>query len=172
MGIELYAAVSEERLHSVLGTLHEFTGLSLRLLDNHGEILRYYGNRSTYCSLLQKNVFVQNECANLHFKAGQRALDLGEAYIFTCHADLNHIAFPLADQGRLLGIVIAGPFLMDTPDSTLIYRLMENKSLSPALALELYDQLAILPIMTPVRVQQLKNLMDHLLSPLLPRSWI
>lgn len=168
MGLELYAVVSKERLQSILETFHEFTGLSLRLLDDHGNILHYYGNRFTYCSLLQKHIFVQNECANLHFNAGLRALDLGEAYIFTCHADLNHIAFPFAHDGRLLGIVIAGPFLMDAPDSTLIHRLMESKSLSPTLALELYDQLTTLPIMTPARVQQLKKIMDHLLSPLLP----
>ena len=95
-------------------------------------------------------------------------MKLGEAYIFTCHADLNHIAFPLIHQEELLGVVVAGPFLMDAPDSTLVYRLMENHTLSPALSLKLYDRLSSLPIMSPAKVQQLKKLMDHLLSPLLP----
>ena len=165
---ELYAVISEEEIKSVLNTLYEFVGLSLRLIDGNGEILQYYGDRSSYCSLLQKHFFANNECDKLHFKAGQRAQKLGEAYIFTCHADLNHIAFPLIHQGELLGAVVARPFLMDTPDSTLVYRLMENHTLSPGLSLELYDRLTGLPIMPPAKVQQLKKLMDHLLSPLLP----
>lgn len=168
MQAELYAVISEEKVKSVLSTLYEFVGLSLRLIDGNGTILQYYGEKSTYCSLLQKNFFIHNECDELHFKAGQRAQKLGEAYIFTCHADLNHIAFPLIHQEDLLGIVVAGPFLMDTPDSTLVYRLMENHTLSPGLSLELYDRLSGLPIMPPAKVQQLKKMMDHLLSPLLP----
>ena len=165
---ELYAVIPEEKLNSVLSVLYEFVGVSLRLIDGKGTILQYYGERSTYCSLLQKHFFTHNECDSLHFKAGQRAQKLGEAYIFTCHADLNHIAFPLLQQGDLLGVVVAGPFLMDTPDSTLVYRLMDNHTLTPELSLKLYDRLAGLPIMPPAKVQQLKRLMDHLLSPLLP----
>lgn len=168
MQAELYAVISEEKIKSVLNTLYEFVGLSLRLINSDGVILQYHGEKSGYCSLLQKHFFTDNECNNLHFKAGQRAQKLGEAYIFTCHADLNHIAFPLIHQGELLGVVVAGPFLMDTPDSTLVYRLMDNHTLSPELSLKLYDRLSGLPIMLPAKVQQLKKLMDHLLSPLLP----
>lgn len=168
MQTELYAVVPEENLRSVLSTLYEFVELSLRLMDSNGKILQYYGKKASYCALLQKNFFTHNECDELHFKAGQRAQKLGEAYIFTCHADLNHIAFPLIYQEELLGVVVVGPFLMDEPDSTLVYRLMENHTLSPALSLNLYDCLSGLTIMTPTKVQQLKKLMDHLLSPLLP----
>lgn len=164
----LYSVVPEEKLKSVLATLHEFADLPLRLLDGTGQLLQYHGSRSTYCALLQEHIFVRHECAQIHFKAGQRAQELGEAYIFTCHADLNHIAFPLVYRGELLGIVIAGPFLMDTPDSTVVHRVMENSQLSPALALELYDRLAGLTVLPPAKVQTLKKLMDHLFSPLLP----
>ena len=93
---------------------------------------------------------------------------MGEAYIFTCHADLNHVAFPLVYQGELVGVVVAGPFLMEEPDSTLVCHLLENHALSPELSLELYDRLSVLPIMPPAKVQQFKKLMDYLLSPLLP----
>lgn len=164
----LYAFVPEERLKSVLETLQAFTELPLRLIDPAGNTLYHFGGNTAYCALLKTHLFKQNECDRIHMKAGQRASTLGEAYIFTCHADLNHIAFPLIHQGELLGSVIVGPFLMDEPDSTLVNRLMENHPLSPTLALELYDRLTSLPIMPPARVQQLKKLMDHLLSPLLP----
>ena len=53
MPFELYAVISEEKVKSVLTTLYEFVGLSLRLIDSNGEILQYYGDKSSYCSLLQ-----------------------------------------------------------------------------------------------------------------------
>ena len=165
---ELYALVPEERLKSVLETLQAFTELPLRLIDPAGNTLYHFGGSTAYCALLKTHLFKRNECDRIHMKAGQHASMLGEAYIFTCHAALNHIAFPLMDQGELLGSVIVGPFLMDDPDSTLVSELMERYPLSPTLSLELYDRLVELSILSPARVQILKKLMEHLLSPLLP----
>lgn len=168
----LYALVSEERLVGVLDTLHAFTGLPLRLIDPEGAVLHSFGKSGAYCSLLKSRLFRQGECDQIHKKAGQRASQLGEAYIFTCHAELNHIAFPLMDQGELLASVIVGPFLMDSPDSTLISALLEKYPLTPALSLELYDGLTELPVEPPPRVQLLKKLLEHLLSPLMPAERI
>ena len=75
-------------------------------------------------------------------KAGQRAQRIGQAYIFSCHGDLNHIAFPLTYRETLLGTVILGPFMMDEADSTLVSGLAEKYALSPVLSLELYDELS------------------------------
>lgn len=164
----LYALVPEERLTGVLDTLQAFTGLPIRLIDENGGVLRTFGSAVGYCELLKTNLFAQNDCDALLKKAGQRAQRIGEAYIFSCHADLNHIAYPLTHQGELLGSVVVGPFLMDTPDSTLVTGLMKNYTLSPSLSLELYDRLSELQILPPSRVSLLKKMMDHLLSPLLP----
>ena len=155
MQTELYAVVPEENLRSVLSTLYEFVELSLRLMDSNGKILQYYGKKASYCALLQKNFFTHNECDELHFKAGQRAQKLGEAYIFTCHADLNHIAFPLIYQEELLGVVVVGPFLMDEPDSTVVGAMAENHEIPPVLCLELYDELSGLQVIEPAKVKHL-----------------
>ena len=101
-------------------------------------------------------------------KAGKTAQQLGEAYIFACQANLNHIAFPLINSGELLGSVIIGPFLMDQPDSTLVSDLAERYSLPATLSLELYDELKGLAVLSTSKVNQLKTLIDHVLSPLLP----
>lgn len=166
--IALYEFVQQERLLSVLDTLQGFTGLPIRLIDRDGTVLKIFGNAVGYCELLRTNLFAQNDCDLLLKKAGQRAQKLGEAYIFSCHADLNHIAYPLTHNGELLASVVVGPFLMDAPDSTLISGLMKNYTLSPTLSLELYDRLSELQVLFPARVSLLKKMMDHLLSPLLP----
>lgn len=168
MAVSLYTLVSEERLHDVLETLYAFTGLPIQLMDEGGELLQTFGEATRYCALLKTHIFTNGECRQLHLKAGQRAQALGEAYVFCCHANLNHIAFPLQSQGELLGSIIVGPFVMDTPDSTLVSGVAEEHRLSPVLSLELYDELRGLQVIKPARVHQLSRLMDHLLTPLLP----
>lgn len=164
----IYSLIPEERLKDVLKTLQAFTGIPLQLIDNDGTVLQSYGSETNYCRLLKKRIFKEKECLALHMKAGQRAQEIGEAYIFSCHANLNHIAFPLMNRDQLLGSVIIGPFLMDAPDSTLISGLAEKYRLAPTLALELYDELPGLQVISTARAGQLKKLVDHLLSPLIP----
>ena len=164
----IYALVSEERLHDVLETLHSFTELPIQLINEDGQLLQSFGVSTRYCALLKKYIFTKGECFQLHLKAGQRAQSLGEPYIFSCHANLNHIAFPLQSQGELLGSIIIGPFVMDVPDSTLVSGMAESFHISPSLSLELYDELRGLQVIPPARVNQLSRLIDHLLKPLLP----
>lgn len=156
------------RLQEVLKNLQAFTGISIQLISRDGSLLLAYGEPNSYCGILKKNVFAAGECAALHMKAGQRAQKLGQAYIFSCHAELNHIAFPMTDQDTLLGTVILGPFMMDEADSTLVTGLAEKHRLSPALSLELYDELVGIPVIAPDKAGQLQKLVDHLLSPLIP----
>lgn len=168
MAYSIFSFVPEDRVADVLGNLQTFTGLAIQLIDNSGTLLMSFGQSTAYCNVLKKKVFQKGECFLLHMKAGQRAQTLGEAYIFSCHANLNHIAFPLINQKELLGSVIIGPFLMDAPDSTLVSDLAERKNLGPTLSLELYDELGSLAVLSPAKVNQLKKLVDHLLSPLMP----
>ena len=144
------------------------TGLAIQLIDSKGSMIMSFGQSTSYCAILKKKVFDKSECFRLHMKAGKTAQVLGEAYIFACQANLNHIAFPLINSGELLGSVIIGPFLMDQPDSTLVSDLAERYHLPATLSLELYDELKTLVILSPTKVNQLKTLIDHVLSPLLP----
>lgn len=168
MAAELFSRVPSQRLKAVLENLHAFTALPIRLIDNQGVQLMTFGESPRYCRLLQHNLFPEKGCLAVCLQVGQRAKKLGEPYIFSCHADLNHIAYPLLHQGELLGYIIVGPFLMDRPDSTLITNLTDKHKLTPILSLELYDELHGMQVIPPARVNQLSTLMDHLLSPLMP----
>ncbi|MGN0563777.1 MAG: PocR ligand-binding domain-containing protein [Candidatus Heritagella sp.] len=168
MAARIFSFVPENRVADVLENLQAFTGLAIQLIDSSGSLLMSFGQSTGYCTILKKKVFQKNECFLLHMKAGQRAQVLGESYIFSCHANLNHIAFPLINQEELLGSVIIGPFLMDKPDSTLVSDLAEQRNLGPVMSLELYDELDSLAVFPPAKVNQLKKLVDHLLSPLMP----
>lgn len=168
MHAELFSRVPRERIKVVLEDLHAYTGLPIYLIGTQGEMLMQFGESPRYCRLLQRNLFPDQGCRALCPQTGHRAKELGESYIFSCHANLNHIAFPLMHQQELLGCIITGPFLMDKPDSTLISDLTEKHRLTPMLSLELYDELPGLQVIPPARVNQLSKLLDHLLSPLMP----
>ena len=168
MPASIFSFVPEDRVKEVLGNLQSFTNLAIQLIDGSGQLLMSFGQSTAYCAILKQQVFDKETCFALHRNAGRHAQVLGEAYICACHANLNHIAFPLILEEELLGSVIIGPFLMDSPDSTLVSDLAERKQLSPGLALELYDELGSLTVLPPGKVNQLKKLVDHLLSPLLP----
>lgn len=168
MATELFSWVHRERLKAVLENLHAFTQLPIHLIDQRGETLMTFGESPRYCRLLQRNLFPGSGCLAVCLQVGQQAKKLGQPYIFSCHADLNHIAFPLLHQEELLGCIIVGPFLMDKPDSTLIANLTEKHNLTPMLSLELYDELPGLQVIEPARVNQLSLLLEHLLSPLMP----
>lgn len=168
MAASIFSFIPESRFRDVLGNLQALTGLTIQLTDGNGELLLSFGSAAGYCKTLKKHVFDDTLCSTALLKAGRHAQALGEAYIYSCHANLNHIAFPLIHQHQLLAVVNVGPFLMDTPDSTLVSDLAEAKQLTPTLSLELYDELNALTVLSPARVSQLKKLIDHLLSPLLP----
>lgn len=167
MSTSIFSCIPEAHLCDILQTLQAFTNLPIQLLDESGSPIRTFGKTTGYCALLKENIFSKGSCAKLHAKAGQRAHELGEAYIFACHANLNHIAYPLVNQGDLLGSVIIGPFLMDTPDSTLVTAIAEQYQITPACCLELYDELTTLVIISPPSVQLLKKMIEFMLSPLI-----
>ena len=134
MSAAIDALIPRGKLNELLSVLSDCLELPVQLLDEKGAQLEQYGCETGYCALLKRDVFRAGECAAIHLKAGQHAQVLGESYIFSCHANLNHIAFPLLSHGALLGSIIVGPFLMDEPDSTLITDLAEHYALSPTLS--------------------------------------
>lgn len=164
----IYTLINKEHLYDVLETLYAFIQLPIQLIDENGRLLEQFGKAISYCELLNKRVFADNECFNLHLKAGARAQALGGTYIFSCHANLNLIAYPLQSRGKLLACIIIGPFLMGAPDSTLMQGLAEKYTIPSSLLLDLYDEFRELQILEPSRVNQLSRLVYHLLSPLLP----
>lgn len=167
MAFGIFELVPEEHISDVLETLHKCTALPLQLTGTDGVPLLSFGETARYCTLLQNNIFAPSACAELRRKAGERARELGEAYIFSCHAQLNHIAFPLLNGSELLGSIRIGPFLLDQPDSTLVTDVIAQRQVSPGLALELYESLPELKVISPERATNLSRLVGHLLSPLL-----
>ncbi len=163
----LYAFISKEAISQRLDALVDCLGLPACLMDAQGTLLESHGESAAYCTLLKEKACCGEQCTKTHVKAGKIAYALGESYIFSCHAELNHIAFSLVNRRQLLGTIIIGPFLMDAPDSTLLSSLADQHCLAPSVCLDLYDELQKLPVIPPVRVHSISRLMEFLFAPLL-----
>lgn len=164
----IFTLIPEEKLSDILSTLHALLKIPIHLIDADGGNLLQLGTPTAYCKKLQKEALDTSICREVCINAGKRAQTLGEAYVFSCHADLNLIAFPLLCRDQLLGTIILGPFLMDAPDSTLISGLADRYALTPRCVLDLYDELSGLPVLSPANVNHLRKLTEYLLAPLLP----
>ena len=150
----LFELVPRDHLADILGHIHNYTGLPLRLINPEGHDLLCFGVPMECCCLLGEEA----ACQALHRKSGEQAMALGEGYIFSCGAGLNHIAYPLTDIETLLGTVLLGPFLMEAvfPDD------------EPVRSPDAYAALQALQVLEPKRVTSLSRMMDYMFQSILP----
>ena len=166
----LYNIVEKEKLNEMLSAFEACLGLPIRLIDEHGDVLNFFGATTHYCHIFQHAVEGSDICAQLHASASRHAVALGETYIFACHANLNHMVFPLLHHGQFLGSILVGPFLMDKPDALLISDLAKHHQLTPETMLELYEEAGSVPVIEPSRVTQISRLLYYLFLNLIPDS--
>lgn len=166
----LYTLVPEQTIRSMDETFNACIDLPIQIINEVGEILVSVGDTPTFCRLFQKHLPVSETCEKLHISASKKAVSLGEPYIFACHADLNHIVYPLISKQSFLGSILVGPFLMDAPDSILISDISKRYRIPMDDALELYDEAGALPLITPARVNHISHLLFYLFSNLITES--
>ena len=166
----LYTVVKKNQLEEILLTFNQCMNIPIQVLDEAGNILLAVGEITSYCSLFKKQLPPNDSCAKLHANASKKAILLGEPYIFSCHANLNHIVFPLINQNVLFGSILAGPFLMDEPDSTLIEDVSKRYPFTTSELLELYDESKALQIVSPAKVTYLSKLLYYMFSDLVSDS--
>ncbi len=163
----LYSIVEEKQLDEMLEAFEACVGLQIQIIDQHGAILKSYGTSSHYCALFRKFLPPGESCEQLHTNASMRALDMGESYIFSCHSNLNHIVFPISNHGRFLGSILAGPFLMEPPDTLMITDVGKRYSLPPDILLELYAEASHIKVVPPPTVTQISKLLYFMFSNLI-----
>lgn len=166
----LYTIVDKMQLSEMLDTFNHCMNIPIQVLDNEGHILLSSGEATSFCSLFKKKLSSNDSCAKVHADAGNKSILLGEPYIFACHANLNHIVFPLMNQNALFGSILAGPFLMDEADSTLIEYISKRYSFSTSELLELYDESKFLQVISPAKVTYLSKMIYYMFSGLISDS--
>lgn len=163
----LYSIFPEKTLRSMLLTFYHCIDLPIQIIDEHGQILLSEGACPGFCTRFQKHLPSYESCEKHHISASKKAITFGGSYIFSCHAQLNHIVYPLISKQTFLGSILVGPFLMDNPDSILISDITKRYHLSTVDALELYEEADSLPVIPPARVNYISMLLFYLFSNLI-----
>lgn len=167
----LYTIIQKEQISDMLSTFFSCVELPIQLIDDKGQILQSRGDVTSFCNLFHNFLPPDEQCSLLHIDAAQRAMELGETYIFSCHANLSHIVFPLINKNTLFGSILVGPFLMEEPDSLLISELSEHYSIPTESLLELYEESHTLPVVPPAKVTQISRLLYYMFSNLISDSY-
>ena len=166
----LYTIIPEQTLRSMAENFYACIGLPIQIINEEGNFLVSVGDTPSFCHLFQKHLPASETCEKLHASASKKAVSLGEPYIFACHADLNHIVFPLINKQTFLGSILVGPFLMDDPDSILISDVAKRYHIPMDDALDLYDETRELPVIEPAHVNHISHLLFYLFSSLIADS--
>lgn len=159
----IYALVNRQQITEILESFYICTNLPVGLLDKEGARLEYCGDDCNYCNILRRYL-PEKACESMYIREGELAANLGESYIFTCNGNLNHILFPLVFKDEVIGSILAGPFLLDTPDSTLIQDLVRKHNISTSSMFDMYDELFKIRIMTPKHITHAARLLYYLCS--------
>lgn len=158
----IYTVIPKDQLKELLEAFYTCIELPIQVIDSQGTILENYGDSTHFCTLFKKFLPASDSCEKLHINASKRAVNLGESYIFSCHANLNHIIFPLINSGNFWGSIIVGPFLMDEPDSLLIQDIDKRYHIPTKTLIELYEEAGHIKVIAPNKVTQISRLLFYL----------
>jgi len=160
----IYTIIEEKHLNDLLETFYKCIHLPVQILDENGEILTSFGSTHNYCQIFKRFLPQNESCRKIHSDASKLAMNLGETYIFSCHSNLYHIVFPLANQTTLLGSILAGPFLMDSPDSLLLSELAKKYNIPDEKIVEMSDEAQSLPVLEPSMVTYISRMLYYMCS--------
>nr|MCR5715549.1 PocR ligand-binding domain-containing protein [Lachnospiraceae bacterium] len=160
----------KQQLVGILEAFSECTGLQSQVIDETGALLLATGSSCAFCRSFSRFRPSDDSCEKEHLKAALRSVDLGESYIFACHAGLNHITFPFIYKEAFLGAVLVGPFLMEKPDSLLLSDISKRYHIPLEKTLDLYDDSAAIPCLVPSKVTHISRLLTYSFNGLLQDS--
>lgn len=166
----LYNTIKKEDLRELLEFFEGCIHLPIQLLDEKGQILQSQGAPQDFCQKLNRCLPKTNNCETMHNNAAKQALSLGEAYIFSCPSNLNHIVFPLEIKNIYMGCVLVGPFLLEEADSSFLLDLEKSFELPTRVLFQLSDDLQKVPVISPKEATYISKLLFRLFENLLMDS--
>ncbi len=101
-----------------MATFSNTTGLPLKLLDSKGKELwssEVYKRSALFCHMLHAHGNGARKCQTAYKKAGGESVRWGEAIIGQCCHFIMQITAPVMHDGKMVGYLVASPFLLIDP---------------------------------------------------------
>jgi ligand-binding sensor protein len=121
--IKLRDVIDVGEMKKILNSFVLATGLGAVCVDAQGELAIVPDEHEGYCQFckeIRRDHDGRRRCNDSMNKAGKLAAQLGEPYIYRCHAGLVELAAPILFKDLYLGSISCGPVLMwDWDDSAI-----------------------------------------------------
>ena len=153
-----------DTLMGQLSFYHNATDISLQVLDEEGNIMESFGKSFSYCEIIREACGKKAFCSHIHCDGCKQAADLAEGYVFLCPAGLVHFAVPVLIHKQHSYSILAGPVALEYPDISVIDNIIQTYGCSLNYRNKLYTALNAIPIVEPVRMQYLNQLLYALVD--------
>ena len=98
-----------ENINEILKSFYEISGFRVSIHDiDHNEIYAYPKKNSKFCSVLQVNKDISNQCKLSDVKAFEIVEKSGKPYYYTCNCGLIEAVSPIYNYGVLTGFLMIG----------------------------------------------------------------
>ena len=141
------------------------TGINISILDQEGQTLRTIGEPCEFCRLIRQEPELCRTCRKAHRESGYFSNELGDSYIFCCHAGLVLISLGLLRKGKHMGCILAGPLLLEYPDNDLLDQLIETCGLPSGCRSLYFEAIKAIPLVPPEQTYYLGQLLANLVYP-------
>lgn len=162
----IYSIMSSEELTDFSYCLYTCLGVPVRILNEDGECVCGQGSTTSYCLCFKKILSLysnaEDSCSILHAQAAKQSMQLKKPFLFSCHADLLHLIFPLIKEGQPCGSILIGPFLMKEADIEMIAGVSRRYALSAEDALILFRQTDSIRILSAKEAEQIGKLLAYI----------
>lgn len=163
----IYSVMSPEQLTDFSYCLYTCLDIPVRILNESGECICGQGSTASYClrfkKLLSLYSAAEDSCSVLHRQAAKQSMQMKEPFIFSCHANLSHLIFPLVKEETPCGSVLVGPFLMEEPNIEIVTEVTKRYALSAEDALTLYQQANSVKVLSVKQAEQICRLLSYTL---------
>ncbi|MGE5528528.1 MAG: PocR ligand-binding domain-containing protein [Patescibacteria group bacterium] len=110
---DISAAIDHNTMSRLARSFSVATGLGVNVLTQSGTLVPLAGTGlHPFCRLVQGKALGLSRCVASLAKGGELAAQLGEPYIFRCHAGVIEWSAPVVVHGEFLGSFSCGPVLM------------------------------------------------------------
>lgn len=148
-------------LERVLRSFSEVTGLRAHIVDGKGELRMSTPGMGwpQYCEIVRSTKTGRTKCSGCYLRAGAQAFQVGEPYIFRCHAGLILWAAAMTHNARHVATIICGQVLMWEPEEFFWVEVGKmTRGLGVSLA-RLVEAARKLPVVSPRKVQAAADLL-------------
>jgi AraC-like DNA-binding protein/ligand-binding sensor protein len=119
---------------------------------------------SSICELVKAVTQGAERCAVARQDGARRAVQLGAAYFYACHAELVEGIVPVQLDGNIAGYVLIGPVFLAPADALLTDKIVERLSCFQIPEGTVKTEIKLIPVVDAERFKRCLNLLSELVS--------